>query len=168
MTVYTYRFHARPLPAFHWSPMPQLTSESVQQAIVGALIRELTPSPQGAALIEVAMERPSHGDALDEISTALQQLGFDVAQALVTEWATAAVEGAIAGAAGGGALGSATRDAGTVVATVIVGGLVGAAFGSLKPVLKASYQAVRLHPFGGGWQLTSITGGGAAPGLAWN
>jgi Glycine zipper 2TM domain len=84
----------------------------------------------------------------------MEQLGFNVAQVLVTEWLTSALEGALVFGAGGGVLGSATKDPWLMAAGALLGALAGAAAGSLMRTAKARLDAQLLHPFGGGWRIT--------------
>jgi len=171
----TYRFHASPAaPYWSWNyhATPVLAADALMQTLAGAVVRELVASPHGGFLVDVQIDRPDHHVALADIESALRQLGYDTAQAVITESATSVVEGALLGTAGGGALGSATKDPWAMLLTAAIGLVVGVAVGSGVNTIRAMYQADRLHPFGGGgWQFTQLPlpqpDGGQQPGPSW-
>lgn len=153
----TYRFHAA--PAFnHWNyrVLPTLTADSLTNTLAGAVVRNLVTSSQGGYYVEVQLDRTNHQDAVADIHAALTQLGFNTAQAVITEWATSVVEGALLGTAGGGALGSTTKDPLAMLFSAAIGLLVGAAVGSGINTVKAMYQADRVHWSRYGWQFTQL------------
>jgi hypothetical protein len=104
-------------------------------------------------LLELALNRPSHEDALNEIAVALQQLGYSWLDATITEWADNMFGGAIVGALGCGTVG-ANSDAATGALAALVGLLIGAVVGSLINTVKVVYT---VHWTGGGWRLTPAT-----------
>ena len=155
----TYRLHAYPsAPYWSWNfhATPIITAEALAQTLSGVVIRQLSASPHGGYDLDIRLDRPSHQDAIADIESALRQFGFDTAQAVITEWVTSVVEGALLGGAGGTAIGSASKDPVAIVVGAIIGLLVGAAVGSAMQTVKATYEANRLHPFGGGWHLTVV------------
>ncbi len=155
----TYRLHAHPsAPYWSWNfhAIPLLTEDALAQTLPGVVIRQLSASPHGGYDLDIRLDRPTHQEAVADIELALRQFGFDTAQALITEWVTSVVEGALLGGAGGGAIGSASKDPVVIVFGAVIGLLVGAAVGSAMQTVKATYEANRLHPFGGGWHLTIV------------
>ncbi len=155
----TYRFHAYPAgPYFRWSysGVPALSADSLVTALAGGTVRELVASRHGGYEVDIQLDRPTHTDALADIESALWQMGFETAQALITEWASSLVEGALLGTAGGGAIGSASKDPIGALVGAIIGLAVGAVVGSTLQTAKVRYQADRLHPHGGGWLLTQL------------
>ena len=157
-----YRLRATPHPAlaFSYALAHQLTAASIAQALVQALegvaVRQIAGSSLGGYDVELQLDRPSHGDAVAQISVAFQQLGFSVAEATVTEWVTTTVELSILGCLGGGAVGSATRDPGATVIAAVVGGFAGAIAGAYVHKVAAAYQAQRHPLLTEAWQLTPI------------
>ncbi len=151
----TYRFHAFQHSQFWRFPdgsFPVLTGQSLATALTGAVVRELVASHRGGYDVEVQLDRATHQAALAEIEAALQQLGFDTAQALITEWATSAVTGALFGTVGGGVAGSVTKDPASILLVAAIGLVVGSLVGMSMHSIRATFQAHR-HPFGGGWQI---------------
>lgn len=155
--MHTYRLHAQSnFPrGFGWPGVQDLTIGTFTQALAGAMVKELVATPDGGYEVHIALTRPTHEQALDEIWSVLQQAGYNYAEAVVTEWVTSAVEGALAGGLGGTAVGSRTKDAGTTIVSLIIGGLVGAAIGSLKETVKRSFQARRNYLYGG-WEFLQL------------
>ncbi len=153
----TYRFNAS--PAFrHWNYqlLPTLTANSLTQTLAGVVVRQLVTSAQAGYDVDLQLDRPNHHEAVADIHAALAQLGFNMAQAVITEWATSVVEGAVLGTASGGALGSATKDPWAMFFGAVIGLLVGASVGSGVNTVKAMYQADRMFPHRYGWQLTEL------------
>ena len=136
--------------------LPEPPPRPRAQTLSGVVIRQLSASPHGGYDLDIRLDRPSHQDAIADIESALRQFGFDTAQAVITEWVTSVVEGALLGGAGGTAIGSASKDPVAIVVGAVIGLLVGAAVGSAMQTVKATYEANRLHPFGGGWHLTVV------------
>jgi hypothetical protein len=154
--VNTYRFRALPkfLYAIAFPELPELTVQVIGQTLTGATVHELTGDPTSGYDVHMQLDRSSHHEALDDIRSGMEQLGFNVAQVLVTEWLSSVLEGALVGGAGGGALGAATKDPWVMAAAALLGALAGAAAGSLVRTVKARFDAQLLHPFGGGWRIT--------------
>jgi hypothetical protein len=128
--------------------LPELTAQSLSRTLVGVAIHDLSGSASAGYDIHLGLDRQSHAVALEEVRQALLQLGFDVAEAIVTEWLTSALEGALAGGVGGGALGAATKDPSAILAGLIIGAMAGAFVGSLAKTVKATYYAQIVYPYG--------------------
>jgi hypothetical protein len=153
----SYRFYAQPnFPrGYGWPGVPDLTPDTLRQALTGAVVKEIVATPDGGYNVHVALNRQTHEQALEAIWGVLQQAGYSYVQAIVTEWVTSAVEGAMLGGLSGTAVGSRTKDAGTTVLSLIVGGIVGAALGSLRETAQVTYRAHRNYVYGG-WQLVQL------------
>src|SRR5260370_5643314 len=104
MNTYHFRAIPRIAIAFSYRGLPQLTAQSLAQLLVGVTVHQLTGTPSVGYDVHLQLERQSHHDALTEIYSAMEQLGFTVTQAVVTEWVTSVVECALVGATGGGAI----------------------------------------------------------------
>jgi hypothetical protein len=152
----TYRFRAIPriATAFSYRGLPQVTTQSLGQLLVGVTVHQLTGTPSVGYDIHLQLDRQSHHDALTEIYFAMQQLGLTVTQAVITEWVTSVVEGALVGATGGGAIGASAKDPWAILLGGAVGFFVGAAAGSLIKTAKATHDARLVHSFNGGqWRI---------------
>jgi len=137
--------------------LPELTAQSLSRTLVAVAIHDLRGSPSaGYEIHPLGLDRQSHAIALEEVRQALLQLGFDVAEAIVTEWLTSALEGALAGGIGGGALGAVAKDPAAILAGVIFGAVAGAFVGSLAKTVKATYYAQIAYPYGV-WQISPMT-----------
>ena len=152
----TYRFvvhpHAYIVPPH--GAVAQLDRSTLTRVIVDAVVRDFIVDPTGSYEIEVALSRPTHQEALDDIKAGLEQLGFNVAQALVTEWITAWAEGALLGGTSGGAIGSKNNDLGETLVGLGIGAAVGALLGSMKQSPKMQHIAT-WYPYGG-WGLEQV------------
>ncbi len=153
----TYRFHAQPHLHFAFSGwgMPELNAASFAETLAGSTVRGLTAAAGGYD-VDLRLDRASHQQALDDLSTVLQQVGFNVAEVIVTEWVSSVVEGALLGVLGGGAVGSKSQDAATTLIVGAIGALAGGVVGSHLQTVRATYLAQRLYPYAAGWQLTQL------------
>lgn len=132
---------------------PALTEEVLAEALAGAVVRELSPTPQGNWIVDVQLERPTHEDAVEEVVAVLQQLGFSYLEGVATEWASKTVEGLLIGVTGG-AITGATQSSGTALIGAFAGALIGSLLGSEARVVAAQYR-VRWNPRTG-WALTKV------------
>jgi len=144
-----------------WGARP-LTHEAVADALAGVVIRRLETDAYGRVALDLAMRRPTHTDALDEIAFAVQDLGYSFVQATVTEWVSSLVEGLLIGAVGGGGAGAAAKDPGFAFLAGIAGAVAGGLVGSSVQRKKVIFEVRRTYA---GWQFTPVQPQ-TAPGLA--
>jgi hypothetical protein len=150
----TYRLRLRPAGYYgvtRWGP-PSLSAETVADALPGAVIRSLVADTTGGLDLDLQLQRPSHKQALDDIAVALQQIGWNIVEAMVTEWVNATAQGIVLGGLGFGAAGSASHDPGIMLVAAVAGALVGGVAGSFVQKVKVVYQVQRAYP--SGWMLT--------------
>jgi hypothetical protein len=126
----------------------------IASSLPGVVVRSLELGPDGQVIADLALQRPSHDQALDEIAAAVQQLGYSVIAASASEWVSRWVEGALLGALGGGGLGSASRNADFAFFAGLIGALAGAAAGNTVQREKVIYDVRRDHL--GRWHLTPV------------
>ncbi len=151
----TYQFRAIPRTFFASPGLPQLTAEAILQTLAGSAVHQLSGTPTSGYDVHLQLDRQAHHDALHDIRVAMEQLGFTVGQAIVTEWLTSTLELAVIGGAGGGALGGATKDPWAMAACAVLGVVAGAVVAQFMRAVKARYDAQLLHPYGpNGWYLT--------------
>ena len=136
-----------------WGP-PSLAAETVTNALKGAVVRSLVADTTGGLNLDLQLQRPSHEQALDDIVVALQQIGWNVIDATVTEWVSATAQGLVLGAFGFGAAGSAIHDPEIMVLAGFIGAIAGGIAGSFVQNVKVVYQAQRAYP--SGWVLTPV------------
>jgi hypothetical protein len=92
---------------------------------------------------------------MHDIRNTMEQLGFSVAQAVITEWLTSTLELALIGGAGGGALGSASKDPGIAIICALIGAGAGAVAAQFTKTVKARFDAQLMHAYGpSGWSIT--------------
>jgi hypothetical protein len=153
----TYRLlvqsHDVPYLVTRWSASA-LTKERLSQSLAGVAVRDLSEAGTGRYLLELQLQRPSHDQALSDILVALQQLGYSIVEAMVSEWVSAVVQGLLLGAASGGAVGSASRDPRITFVVAAFGAAAGAIAGSGVRNVKVVYQVQRTYP--SGWVLTPV------------
>ncbi|MBV9604953.1 MAG: hypothetical protein JO027_07595 [Solirubrobacterales bacterium] len=135
--------------------IPAIEADALAELVGGVAIRELTALEWGHWMLDVALARASHEQALDELVGAAAQLGFSYVNATVSEWADRAAEGALFGALGGGGVGvTATRDPELTAVASLFGILVGGWVGSRLQRVEVQFEARRLSV--GGWQLIPL------------
>lgn len=136
-TRQNYRFGVSPV---------QMTAQALANEVAGMVVRGVVLHPNGTHQVVVQLQRPTDGDALDEIAEALGRYGLDVAQAYITEIATDALAGALLGGTGGALGGAATEDPWAAFLVAIIGIGVGAAIGSARERVVAQFGAHRAMP----------------------
>jgi len=152
--VNTYRIKVRPLGydgASRWGPA-SLSAETVADARPGAVVRSLAADTTGGLDIDLQLQRPSHEQARDDIAVALQQIGWNVVGAVVTEWVNATAQGSVLGGLGFGSAGSAGHDPGIMLVAAVASAVVGGVAGSFVQKVKVAYQVQRASP--SRWMLT--------------
>jgi hypothetical protein len=154
----TYRFLAYPKSPLWANPSLQdLDAAGITRSIAGAIVHRLEPDSMGQFIVELALERPFHGAALDDITSGLEAMGWTVSQAIVTEWVTEAVTGATFGTGVGAVAGLSTEDPVGFFVLTVLGLAVGAGVGSLFKKIRAQHHGTRRpHYVGGGWELALL------------
>jgi hypothetical protein len=152
----TYRLNIRPsarLAITGWMT-PTLTPDAIAAHLGDVTVRELSSTDSYNWVLDLELAEPSHDEALNAIFIAVQQLGFEVLDAYVTEWADRAAELALLGLAGGGIAGSSSRDPDITALIAIASGVAGAWFGSKLKRAETVYEVRRAYP--SGWVLTPV------------
>jgi hypothetical protein len=148
-----------------WSTRP-LTHDVIASALEGAVVRQLEADGYGRVVLDLALRRASHADALNEIAFAVQDLGYSVIQATATEWTRSLVEGILLGAAGGGGAGATMKNPGFAFLAAMIGALAGGLIGSSVQREKIIFDVSRTSA---GWRFTPVqpdTAPAHRPGLA--
>jgi hypothetical protein len=159
----TYKIITRPDLYYVRPGLPSLlTKELLLEELAGVVVRELSEDERGHQTIDVRFRRESDPEALDEIIALLQQLGFVILKATVTEWANELVERAVLGLLGGGAIGAATENGTAALIASAAGALIGGLTGAEAQKLKAEYEARRDHT--GNWTFRELPRQPPAPG----
>jgi hypothetical protein len=131
-----------------------LTEDVLTEALAGVVVRELSEDQVGHRTIHVQLERPSDAQALNELVSLVDELGFTVIEARVSEWVDEAVGRAILGFFGGGLVGSAAENTVAAITGALAGAIVGLITGAAVQKLKAEYEARRDHQ--GNWSFHRI------------
>lgn len=154
----TYRFLAYPRSPLWANPSLQnLEAAGISRSIAGAIVHRIGSDSIGQILVELALQRQCHGDALDDIASGLEAMGWTVSQAIVTEWVTEAVAGATFGTGVGAVAGLSTKDPLGFFVLTVLGLAVGAGVGSLFKEIRAQYQATRQPRYlGNRWELALL------------
>ena len=147
----TYTIHLQPHYGA-WGTRP-LTHEVIANALAGAVIRQLDADVYGRVVLDLALRRPSHADALNEVAFAVQDLGYSIVQATATEWASSLVEGMLLGAVGGGGAGATTKNPGFAFLAGVIGGIAGGLVGSSVQRKKIIFE---VRPTYAGWRFTPV------------
>jgi len=106
----------------------------------------LAADTTGGLDIDLQLQGPSHEQARDDLAVALQQIGWNVVEAVVTEWVNASAQGIVLGGLGFGIAGSAGRDPGIMLVAAVAGAVVGGVAGSFVQKVKVAYQVQRAYP----------------------
>lgn len=152
-----YSLQLRVRPSLYYGSLlegsPNL-AQALEQALFGAVIGELRPALEGGELLDVALHRPTHEQAVNEIAAATERFGYSLIEAEVSEIVDKAVQGIVVGACSGGALGLATKNPYLELFAAIVGAAAGAKAGSMIELVRARYR-YRRSP-AGGWVVTEL------------
>jgi hypothetical protein len=146
-----------------WSP-PPLTAEAFAARLAGdAVIRSFAAQRFGGhvANVELQRDRESHGEALNELLFAVEELGYTFAEAEITKVADRAIEMAVGGAVTGGyGAGSTTQNGETAVIGGFVGWVVGLLVGANMKKVEPLYRAQLTSQ---GWQFVPVKPQRSAP-----
>jgi hypothetical protein len=159
--VHVHAYKLKLKPAL-WSPAA-LTPESLASRLVAhAVVEELTSDPSGAAVATVVLrrDRESHGEALNELLVAAQELGYAFVEAEITKVADRAIEMAVGFGVGGLGAGSTTENAELAVIGAAVGWVVGLLVGANMQKVEVLYRAQWTNA---GWHLIPVNPQPAAP-----
>ena len=70
----------------------ELSEEAIAAELTGAVVHGLAQTNWGLYVADLQLRRPTHEQALDDISSALERLGCSFVEAAVREWVTEALE----------------------------------------------------------------------------
>lgn len=162
----TYRFLTYPKSPLWSNPsLRSLDAAGITRSIAGAIVHRLEPDSMGQFIVELALNRQFHGDALDDIASGLERMGWTVSQAIVTEWVTETVAGATFGASAGAVAGLSSKDPVAFAVLTVLGFAIGAGVGSLFTKIRAQHQATRRPRYlGDGWELALLPAQPEQPG----
>jgi hypothetical protein len=131
----------------------ELTAESLAGRLAeDAVIQEFAPHPSGSCIVNIELhrDRDSHGEALNELLFAVQELGYSFAEAEITKIADRAIEMAVGGCIGGLGLGATTENDQIAVLSAAGGWLAGLFIGAKMEKVEVIYRAQRTPT---GWHL---------------
>lgn len=155
--VKSYKVVARPDIRLAAHGLQPLNEDVLVQALEGAVVREVGETQWGLRVVDVQLRRPSDAEALDEIVSVLEQLGFSLVEATVSEWVREGFERAIAWAFGGFVLGGGISENLLIgLAAFAVGGIAAQWVGAEGHRLEAQFEAQRDHR--GVWVYREIPG----------
>jgi hypothetical protein len=152
----TYKIVVEPKPYFTLPGSGSaLTEDVLTEALAGVVVRELSDEDQlGHRTIHVQLQRPTDAQALNELVSLAERLGFKVIEAKVSEWVDEATERAILGLFGGGLVGGVAENTVVAITGALAGAIVGLITGAAVEKLKAEYQARR--DYQGNWSFQQI------------
>jgi hypothetical protein len=119
------------------------------------VIRELAGTLENGYAIDVLMHRGSPEATLEELTTALAAVGYDLTEAFVSEWVNAAAKGRVVGALAGGSGGALSRDPLVVLIATGFGLVAGHLAGSFVHEEIARHHA-RRDPQWGTWHVAAL------------
>jgi hypothetical protein len=140
------RYLAGPLARFASTP---LSEEALASFVPAGTQYSLTPLVDGYDLA-LDLEGHDHAQAMADLDSALRQLGFQVGQATIIEFASNWLEGGALGTIGGAAIGAATKSTEGFLLLAIVGLILGAITGGERQFEKSRYLAT---PTADGWDV---------------
>lgn len=122
-----------------------LTEDVLVEEISDIVVRELSETHFGRHVVDVELRRQDDAEALDEITLALERLGFSLVEATVSKWASLAA-GRVLGGLGGFAVGAGiSEDLAVGIVASAIGTLVGHLVGDAGRQIAAEYEARRDH-----------------------
>jgi len=140
------RYTSGPLARFTSTP---LTEDALASFLPAGTQYSLTPLVDGYDLA-VDLEGRDRAQTMADIGSAFRQLGFQVAQATIIEFASTWLEGGALGILGGAAIGAAAKSAEAFLVLAFVGLILGAIAGGTRQFEKARYLA---RPTADGWEI---------------
>jgi hypothetical protein len=148
--TFAYKLKLRPLV---WSPAA-LTPEALAGRLASdASIRSLSEESWGH-VADIALERDSHQEALNELLTAAQELGYSFAEAEITKVADRALEMAFGGGiTGAGVVGSSSQNGEAAFLGGLAGWAVGLLIGAGMEKVEVIYEVQWTNA---GWHLISV------------
>jgi hypothetical protein len=138
----------------HLGHSPISLAQRLADVLPGLEVDELSLAATELAQASFSLEREDDAAALNELFLALQQLGYSVAEATVSEWVDARVTGALLGAVGGGGAGTSGGDTWVGLAAAAIGLVAGAMIGSAICSERVLYRAEETTP--GRWTLREV------------
>jgi hypothetical protein len=147
MQSITYKLKLQPLV---WSPAT-LTPETLAGRLAGdASIRSVTEQAWGH-VADIALERDSHHEALNELLIAAQELGYSFVEAEITKVADRALEMALGGGiTGAGVVGSSSQNGEAAFLAGLAGWAVGLLIGAGMEKVEVIYEVQWTNA---GWRL---------------
>lgn len=119
-------------------------ASSVEEALGSALadvaVGVARPAAQGGEHLDLLLRRPTHQQAVEEAIHALQQVGYSLLEAEVSQIVNRTVEGAVLGFLGGGTLGLPSKNPYVELAAATLGALAGGKAGSMVESVVARYH----------------------------
>jgi hypothetical protein len=141
-----------------------LTPETLAERLAtDASIRSMTEQAWGH-VADIALERDSHHEALNELLVAAQELGYSFAEAEITKVADRALEMALGGGiAGAGVVGSSSQNGEAAFLAGLAGWAVGLLIGAGMEKIEVIYEVQLVNA---GWHLISVSPTGTVVGPA--
>jgi hypothetical protein len=156
--TFAYKLKLQPLV---WG-VGALTPETLAGRLTtDASIRTLTEHAWGH-VAEIALERDSHHEALNELLVAAQELGYSFGEAEITKVADRALEMALGGGiTGAGAVGSSSQNGEAAFLAGMAGWALGLLIGAGMEKVEVLYEVQWTNA---GWHLISVRRTGRAVG----
>jgi hypothetical protein len=148
VTRYQLRLHYASSPRTRFTST-QLTNEVLASLLPVGTQYSLNPLVDGYELA-LDLEGRDHAQMMADLTSALRQLGFRVAQATIIEFASTWLEGGALGSLGGAAIGAATKSAEGFLVLAFAGLILGAIAGGARQFEKTRYVAT---PTAGSWEI---------------
>jgi hypothetical protein len=141
MSHYRIRFHTRPQLCFASLLQGASTlAEGLVPMLDGVGDIDYQPAAVGGEILELTLIRPNRDRVFNEIAAAVQQLGYSMVEAEISDIVDRTVEWAVRGFLSAGALGSTTKKPYVALLAAAAGGAAGAKAGSLVQTVAAKHQ----------------------------
>jgi hypothetical protein len=136
-----------------WNPAPVTPETLAGRLASDASIRSMTEQAWGD-VVDIALERESHHEALNELLIAAQELGYSFAEAEITKVADRALEMAFGGGVtGAGVVGSSSPSGEAAFVAGLMGWAVGLLVGAGMEKVEAIYEVQWTNA---GWHLIPV------------
>jgi hypothetical protein len=131
-----------------------ITRDVLTEQLTDAVISEHVENGYRDYRLRLELARESHVDALNEVLTVVQRLGYAEINGTISEWTSRTVETAVAGAFGGGGTAALTsRDVWISTIFGFAGMVLGAIVGS---ELRRVEKVYRVQLTASGWQFAEV------------
>jgi hypothetical protein len=146
------KMRVEPRYDFMFNRLQSITLDDIARAMPNAQILQFTPTIAGY-LVDLRFGEVSNEAAMNTVLALLQECGYWIAEATLSEWANGLVECMVTGAVSGLGIGSKTKNDIVAFSSLLVGAALGGMIGQSVKWEKVIYE---VHRDSEGWRFVPI------------